>query len=125
MPEGNEKAKPKRQRQRVFPIRLSDAEHAALVSRADRAGLSVAGLIRLQCLDQRPARASRRAPVDRANLARLLAQLGKVGGNVNQIARALNAGGAPESMVLTHAAAVDDIAEMKTAIMEALGLDGH
>jgi hypothetical protein len=125
VPEGNEKAKPKRQRQRVFPIRLTDAEHAALVSRAERAGLSVAGLIRLQCLDQPPPRAARRPSVELAAVARLLAQVGKVGGNVNQIAHALNAGGAPESMVLTHAAAMSDIAEMKTAIMEALGLDGH
>jgi hypothetical protein len=117
-----EKPKPKRQRQRVFPIRLSEAEHAALKERAERAGLTVAGLIRLRCLDQPPPRASRRAPVDRAALAKILGQIGKVGGNIHQISRALNF----KDPVTGDAvrAAIADFDSLRAAIMEALGRHG-
>ena len=37
--------------------------------------------------------ATRRPPVERATLAAILAQLGKCGSNLNQIARQLNSGG--------------------------------
>jgi hypothetical protein len=112
-------SKAKRQRQRVFPIRLTDAEHAELVSRAERAGLSVAGLIRQRCLDLPPPRASRRPVPERVELVRLLGQIGKIGGNVHQITRAMNAGGSPSAMVMEDAAR--DVAEMRAAILAALG----
>jgi hypothetical protein len=117
-----DKPKPKRQRQQVFQIRLNEAEQAELKARAERAGLTVAGLIRQQCLDQPPPRASRRPPVERAELARLLAQVGRVGGNVYQIARKLNFEEATTEAAVQDAMA--DVAALRSAIMEALGRDG-
>lgn len=71
-------------------MRLTAAERAQLEERAERAGLTVGAYMRHQCLGEAGPRAVRRPPVERKALAQLLGQLGKVGGNVNQIARALN-----------------------------------
>ena len=108
-----------RQRQRDVRIRLTDAEHAALVALAERAGLSLGGFARRVLLDAPPPRQSRRPPVERAELARLLAQIGRVGGNVNQIARALNAGGVVETGEIDQAARA--VVEIRDAVMVALG----
>jgi len=82
-------------RQRRFrpSMRCTPDELAQLEAAAERAGLTVGAFMRGQCLGTPGPRAVRRPPVERAALAQLLAQLGKAGGNLNQIARALNAGG--------------------------------
>ena len=108
-----------RQRRRALVIRLDDAEHAALVAMAERAGLSLGGFARCVLLDAPPPRQSRRPPVERAELARLLAQIGRLGSNVNQIARALNAGGAVEAKEIDQTARA--VVEMRDAVMVALG----
>jgi Bacterial mobilisation protein (MobC) len=110
----------KRQRQQVLGIRLTADEHAALTAASERAGLALAGYARSQLLSAPPLRQARRPPVERAELARLLGELGKVGSNVNQMARALNGGGAapvPADLAAMQA----DIAEIRAAIMLALG----
>ena len=81
-----------RQRPLVARMRCTPAEHAQLEAGAERAGMSVGAFMRHQCLGNAGPRAARRPPVERAALAQLLAQLGKCGGNLNQIARALNSG---------------------------------
>jgi hypothetical protein len=83
----------KRQRNLEPKMRCTPGEHAQLVSAAERAGLTVAAFMRHQCLGTPGPRAARRPPVERLALAKLLAQLGKVGSNLNQIARVLNSGG--------------------------------
>lgn len=79
-----------RQRQAALRIRLTAAEHAAITAASER-----------------------------AELARLLAELGKIGSNVNQIARALNGGG--DAVPSDLAGAQADIAAIRAAIMLALG----
>jgi hypothetical protein len=111
----------KRQRQRVFQLRLTDDEHAELAARAESAGVSVAGLIRHRCLEQSPPRARRRPHVDAAALMKLLGQVGHIGSNINQLARAANAGGWPSHSALDDAAR--DVADMRAAIRRALGKD--
>jgi hypothetical protein len=83
------------------------------------AGLSLAGYARSHLLAAPPVRQARRPPVERAELARLLAELGKIGSNVNQIARALNGGG--DAVPSDLAGAQADIAAIRAAIMLALG----
>ena len=83
----------KRQRSYVAQFRCSDAERAQLEAQAERAGLSPSAYMRHQCLGTAGPRAGRRPPVERAALAQVLAQLGKCGSNLNQIARALNSQG--------------------------------
>jgi hypothetical protein len=60
----------------------------------------------------------RRPPVERAALAQLLAQLGKCGSNLNQIARVLNSGGnTPEGIP----DAIDAMRAAAAEIMRTLG----
>lgn len=79
-----------RQRPKLALMRCTPDEHAQLEAAADRAGMTVSAFMRHQCLGTAGPRAVRRPPVERAALAQLLAQLGKCGSNLNQIARALN-----------------------------------
>ena len=109
----------KRQRGRMLSIRLTDAEAERLLEAAGRAGLSLGGYARQQLLDAPPPRASRRPPIERAELARLLAHIGKVGSNINQLAKWGNSGRLVEDPHLAAASA--DIAELRAAIMAALG----
>ncbi|MEI9990193.1 MAG: plasmid mobilization relaxosome protein MobC [Rhizomicrobium sp.] len=82
----------KRVRTRIFPIRLSDEERAIVEAKAERAGLTPSSYARQILLDAPAPRQVRRPPVERRELARLLGELGKIGGNLNQLAKAANQG---------------------------------
>lgn len=69
-------------------IRLTEAEEEVLSGLAVDAGLSVSDLIRKVALDVKPR--VQKANPERAAFIKGLAALGKVGSNVNQIAKALN-----------------------------------
>ena len=84
----------KRQRTAQHRIRLTPDEAANLKARADAAGMDVAAYVRRQTLDEPGPRTRRRMAVDVAELARARGALGYVGNNLNQIARAVNVGGA-------------------------------
>ena len=111
----------KRQRGRMLAIRLTDAEADQLQAVANRAGLSLGGFARQALLDAPPPRASRRPPIERVELAKLLAHVGKLGSNINQLAKYGNLGRLVEDPHLAAAAA--DIAALRAVIMEALGRD--
>jgi hypothetical protein len=108
-----------RQRTAHLMVRLSVPERAALDAAAARAGLSLAGYARSVLLAAPPVRQARRPPVERAELVRLLGAVGKVGSNVNQIARVLNAEGSVRASEFADMAA--EIAVVRAAIMTALG----
>ncbi len=108
-----------RQRTCDVRIRLTPAEHARLSDAAASAGLSLGGYARRILLDAPPARQSRRPPVEKAELARILAAIGKIGSNVNQLARTWNAGGTVEADSVEEAAR--SIREIRDAVMAALG----
>jgi len=109
-----------RKRQNVIRVRLDDREQAEIIERADKAGLSIAGYLRSTVLSAPPPRQSRRPPVNKVELARVLAQLGKLGSNVNQMARVANSGGWPDNDKITFAAFA--IHDMRLALMNALGV---
>lgn len=109
----------KRYRQKRLTVRLDDNEWQALQTRADVAGLSTAGYVRAVSLDAKPLRASRRPPVDRAELAHVLGQVGKIGGNINQLTRLAHLGGWPEHEDLRQAVA--DLRFMRDTLLKALG----
>lgn len=69
-------------------FRLTADEEKLLLSFAENAGLTVSDYIRRQTLNAQPL--TRMAKPERAAMIRALAELGKVGSNVNQIARAIN-----------------------------------
>lgn len=111
----------KRQRTAAILVRLTPEERAAAEEAASRAGLSLASFARGQMLGGRPPRAARRPPVEKAQLALILAQLGKIGSNLNQIARASNMGlfGPGDYEVLREETAA--LVAARSALMAALG----
>ncbi len=111
---------PRAARPAPLSIRLSPEERADLTSRAERAGLSVGGYFRAAVLDVPLPRVSRRPSADRAELARLLGAVGKIGSNVNQLAYVANTGSWPDSRAIAQAVA--DIRWMRDSLMLALGV---
>lgn len=102
-----------------FSIRLSVDERAEIVRRADAAGLSIGGYWKSAVFNLPPPRKSHRPSVDRVELAKLLGQLGRVGNNINQLARTLNMEGSVEIPELTEA--LKELTDMREAVMIALG----
>lgn len=82
----------KRARSTHLTIRLSPDERAAIVSAAERAGITLGSYARQVILDAPPPRQARRPPIERRELARLLGELGKIGSNINQLAKSTNQG---------------------------------
>jgi Mobilization protein NikA len=84
------KKQPKRRRSRMAFIRLDDAEFTELESRARAAGFTIGAYCRACALGDAGPRARRRVTVERELLAGNTAELNHIGGNLNQMARALN-----------------------------------
>jgi hypothetical protein len=123
------RAAPWRGRRRVadpktvpISLRCTAKDHAAISAAAARAGLSIGAYLRALALGSAGPRAVRRPPIERKELARLLGHLGKVGSNINQLARAYNQTGIrpgfPELVAIRQ-----EIGEMRAALMLALGRD--
>jgi len=109
-------------RKRTFPLRCTDEELAGMKAAAAKAGFSLAAFLRKLALGDAGPRAVRRPPAERAELARLLGQIGKIGSNVNQLAHAYNqlgkVPGFPELLAIRR-----EVAEMRAALMKALDRD--
>jgi len=102
-----------------YPIRLSSEERAVIDAKAERADLTTASYIRETLLNAPAPRSVRRPAVERAELARLLAELGKVGSNLNQLAKSANQG-----LTVYHneiLAALGGLNVLRDAILKALG----
>lgn len=109
----------KRIRDRILPIRLSAEERAAVDAAAEKAGLTTGSYARQVLLGAPAPRQVRRPPVERKELARLLGEVGKIGGNLNQLAKATNQG-----LTVYHneiLAALGGLRVLRTAILKALG----
>lgn len=111
-----------RKRTRSLTVRFNEQEAAALRSMADRSGRSVGAVVRAAVLKIPPPPPSRRPSVDHKAVARLLGELGKIGSNLNQIAKHANAGreitdGTAASIEL----ALRELTELRHACMRALG----
>jgi hypothetical protein len=105
---------------RIVPIRFTPEQYEQLSEKANRAGVAIGTAARTILLGTAGPRAVKRPPVERAELARLLGAIGKIGSNVNQIARAFNEGRDAPSLA-ELAATRADIALMRAAVMAALG----
>lgn len=111
----------KRQRSTVITARFNDHEAEALRKLADKSGLSIASLIRNALLNTPPPRAPRRPSVNHQAAARVLAQLGKIGSNINQLAHHANAGRPLDRMSNNLELALRDLSELRLACLQALG----
>jgi|CXWL01.1.fsa_nt_gi hypothetical protein len=112
-----------RQRQSKLFMRATEAEKAEIEARAERAGLSVAGYLRALAFgkDTPQPRAARRPPAEKAELVALRYELRKIGGNLNQIAHAVNAGQGFDAAAYARLCA-EHLAALKT-IRAALGAE--
>lgn len=111
----------KRQRDAQIKIRCTADEFSAAAAKADKAGISLAAFARTAMLDSPGPRAQRRLPVDATLLRQVLGHLGKVGNNLNQIARHLNTNGDPHGIVPDLHNALADQARLRDMLYEALG----
>ena len=109
----------KRIRGRILTVRLSAEEYAVIDAAADRAQLATGSYVRQTLLGAPAPRQMRRPTVEKKELARLLGELGKIGGNLNQLAKAVNTG------ILVYGGEIDaalgGLAQLKDAILKALG----
>lgn len=110
----------KRQRMTSITFRCTPDEKADILAKADRSAISVAALIRHALFNTPPPRAARKPTVEVKAITRLLAELGKIGGNINQAVKHINAGH-PQWNVLQEA--VRTLLELRTACLQALGME--
>lgn len=110
-----------RQRGGVIPFRVSATERAEIEAAADRAGLTLGSYVRARILTRPTTRATRSPPTNKAALARLLGEIGRVGSNINQIARQLNSGRDADE-IADLALALRAVWEMRDAVLLELGM---
>lgn len=115
---------PKPKRPAPFCIRLSESERAQL--ERDAGGLPLGAYIKSRIFG--PAGSGWSVKADRQLLARLLAAFGqsRIANNIDELARASRSGSLPLTPEVDTALhrAVAEIAEMRRALMAALGLRG-
>lgn len=109
----------KRQRTKRHTDRYTTDEFNAIAAKADRAGLSFSAFVRASLLGDAGPRAQRRPPADHKALRQLLGHVGRIGNNINQIARALNTGGVVSDAELHEA--LTAYLDIRDAIFKALG----
>lgn len=109
----------KRARSTHITIRLTPEERASIDAAAERAGKMTGSYVRERLLDGPLPRQVRRPPVEKRELARMLGELGKIGSNLNQLAKSANQG----LIVYTGEidAALAGLGEVRAALLEALG----
>jgi len=95
----------KRQRGHTVTVRLTGDERATLDALSSRSGLTAGAFIRAAAFGDAGPRAQRRPPADHKALRQLLGECGRIGNNLNQIARHLNTGGLADIAELTAACA--------------------
>jgi len=108
-----------RQRSGLIGFRVTAQERAEIEAAAERAGLTVGSYVRLTLLTEPETQPVKRPPSQAASLARLLGQLGKIGGNLNQIAARLN-----RYQEVTHQeikVALEGLKELRNELLNALG----
>lgn len=116
----------KRRRIASIASRYTPFELAEIAERAHAVGMTIGQYQRAAALDTASLplpRVRRRRSPEMAMLDQILGQIGKIGSNVNQIARVLNSGNAAPAE-LQHALAA--VAEMRRHVRAAMGaVDDH
>jgi hypothetical protein len=92
-----------RARKKIVPVRVTAEEHAEIVAKAAATSLSAGGFLRACGLGRVTAGTKRRASVDYVLLGKAIAELRRVGNNINQLAKAANMKEPTDSAKLNHA----------------------
>ena len=111
----------KRIRTDKLTIRLTPEERAVIDAASERSGLTPGSYARQVLLGAPAPRQVRRPPVERRELARLLGELGKIGGNLNQLAKASNQGLTVYQNEILYA--LGGLRVVRDALLKALGRD--
>ena len=114
-----------RQRQKQIKIRCTAEEFNAAAAKAAQAGLSTSAYARAAMLGDTGPRAKARLPVEAQLLREVLAQHGKYGSNLNQVAYVLNRDGARAMLEADIRTALKEWAEIRDMILLALGRPPH
>ncbi len=110
----------KRQRTKQCLVRFTEQEFAEVAAKADKAGRPAAAFLRAAALGNAGPRAQRRPPADHKALRQILGHCGRIGNNLNQIAKHLNTGGPLYTAELHEA--LDAYLEIRNAILAALAM---
>jgi hypothetical protein len=110
----------KRQRGETVTVRLTKDERDTLDALASRSGLAAGAFMRAAAFGEAGPRAQRRPPIDHVALRQILGQWGRIGNNLNQIAKHLNAGGPVNIPELKEALAGHP--DIRFAILRALAM---
>jgi uncharacterized protein (DUF1778 family) len=105
----------------LIQFRTTEDEKAVLQQHAKSAGMNVTDFIKSRTLDKPPK--TKVATFDREVLIRLLAELGKIGSNVNQIAKAMNANKALYSVTIKEsyiAHVLSDVQKLSNTLLDEL-----
>jgi len=107
----------KRQRNKFITVRATDAEKQAFLDLAQKSGLSPADYFRKSTLGSKPLKPT----IDTKLLAKMLAEWGRIGSNLNQIARHYNSG-TPTDQALGQEI-IAKIEDIRTDLRKSLGYD--
>ena len=118
-------ARPKKESalRRIHPVmlRFTDAEYERLLSHAEAAGLPLAEYIRRQVTGKQ-VKVRYEIVADLPELKKLIAEFGKIGSNLNQIARHFNSGGIHSQEIRKKIGqGISDIYEMKYEVLKMAG----
>lgn len=119
------KTSQKRQRNKQVKVNFLAEEFNLAAAKAARSGLSLAAFARAAMLGDAGPRAKSQLPVDAALLRQVLAQHGRYGNNMNQIAYVLNAEGSHKVLEADFRLALKEWAEIRDTILAALGRAPH
>lgn len=104
---------------KFIAVRVTEGDRDRIDAAAGQAGLSIGGYLRALALGSAGVRAVKRPRVEKEQLARILGEIGKLGSNVNQLAKWSNTERSAASQAeLTQMRA--DIAAMRAEVMKAL-----
>jgi Bacterial mobilisation protein (MobC) len=106
----------KRKRGLMVHARVTEAEKAEVIAKAKGAG-GVSALFRIAVLNYKPPKSK----VDIQAATKLLTELGKIGSNINQIAKHLNAGRPGDRLEQMIEVELRDLMEMRHACLRVLG----
>ena len=110
----------KTRRNRIIQFRCSDAEHAEILRRADRAGYPPGTFARACVLGNPGPRAHRLPPTNKVELVKLHHEINKIGNNLNQAQKAVNMGRLRPIAELKTAA--KDVSDFRNWLRRALNL---
>ncbi len=111
----------KRQRTKIINFRVLPEEFNLFQQRCQASGISKSDYFRQKCLEGKPLRKRKVPNTDTAALLHLLGQIGRLGNNLNQIAKETNMGYTPINRDIEIE--LKELARLRNEIRKALNHD--